>query len=112
MEISCPVGLFGVFRKIIRVRGVMALITRSVGKLRSGLAGTRTDVAPAAAVEFGYGSNAGVGTIVSASCMRAFEMWPIAAIRIPSSSPLVSSTHSGSTSKYLAIVSTRVGYDG
>src|SRR2546429_65903 len=112
IEISCPVGLFGVLRKIIRVRGVIALITLSVGKLRSGFAGTRTDVAPAAAVELGYGSKAGVGTIVSASCMRAFEMWPIAAIRIPSSRPLVSSTHSGFTLKYPAIVSTRLGYDG
>src|ERR1051325_7543616 len=112
MEISWPVGLFGVFRKIIRVRGVIALITASVGKLRSGLAGTRTEIAPAAAVEFGYGSNAGVGTIVSASWMRAFEMWPTAAIRMPSSSPLVSSTHSGSTSKYFGIVRRGLGYDG
>ena len=74
IEISCPVGLFGVFRKIIRVRGVIALITASVGKLRSAFAATRTDVAPAAAVEFGYGSNAGVGTIVSASWILALEM--------------------------------------
>src|SRR4029077_13594382 len=112
IEISCPVGLLGVFRKIIRVRGVIARMTASVGKLRSGFAGTRIAVAPAAAVEFGYGSNAGVGTIVSASGVRALGMCPTAAIRMPSSRPLVSSTHSGSTLKYRAIVSTRAGYDG
>ena len=39
----------------------------AVGKAKSGPAGTRTAVAPTAAVEFGYGSNAGSGTIVSAS---------------------------------------------
>src|SRR5215470_18926329 len=87
-------------------------MTASVGKLRSGLAGTRIAVAPAAAVEFGYGSKAGVGTIVSASWIRALEIWPTAAIRIPSSSPLVSSTHSGSTSKYRAMVMTRLGNEG
>src|SRR5258705_10856549 len=87
MEISCPVGLFGVFRKIIRVRGVMALITRSVGKLRSALAGTRTDVAPAGAVGLGYGSNAGGWTIVSAVCLRALENWAVPALRISSSGP-------------------------
>jgi len=95
----------------MRVRGVMAPITASVGKLRSpwpdadGRGGRRP-------VEFGYGSNAGVGTIVSASCMRAFEMWPMAAIRMLRQPPLVSSTHSGSTPKYFRIVSTRPGYEG
>ena len=66
--ISWPVGLFGVFRKIIRVRGVIApqhAVGRKRVSRRSG--GTRTAVAPTAAVEFGYGSNAGSGTIVSAS---------------------------------------------
>jgi len=70
------------------------------------------NLAPAATVEFGYGSNAGCGTIVSASCARARAMWPTAAIRMPSSRPLVSSTQSGSTPKYAAHSCTSAGYDG
>ena len=110
--ISRPVGLLGVLRKIIRVRGVTAAMTASVGNTNPGAGGIRTAVAPTAAVEFGYGSKAGSGMIVSASWIRAREMWPMAAIRIPSSSPLVSRTHSGSTSKCCAQARTSSGYDG
>lgn len=110
--ISCPVGLFGVFRNTSRVRGVIAAITASVGKRNSRSGGTRTLVAPTAAVALGYGSKAGSGTIVSASWMRGRAIWPTAAIRIPSSRPLVSSTQSGSTSKCLAQARTRSVYTG
>ena len=49
-------------------------MTASVGKLEVRVRPARgPTVAPAAAVEFGYGSNAGVGTIVSASWMRALR---------------------------------------
>ena len=110
--ISWPVGLFGVLRKIIRVRGVMASRTACVGNAKSGPGGTRTAVAPTAAVAFGYGSNAGSGTIVSASCARGRAMCATAAISSPSSSPLVSSTHSGSTSKWRAHAWTTSEYSG
>jgi hypothetical protein len=101
-----------VLRKIIRVRGVTAAITASVGNTKSGPGGIRTAVAPTAAVELGYGSNAGSGMIVSASWMRAREMCPTAAIRMPSSNPLVSRIQSGSTSKWRAQARTSSGYDG
>ena len=57
--INCPVGLFGVFRKIMRVRGVTASMTCCVGNAKLWPGGTRMAVAPTAAVELGYGSNAG-----------------------------------------------------
>ncbi len=57
-----------------RPRRDRAAMTASVGNTNSGPGGIRTAVAPTADVEFGYGSNAGSGMIVSASWIRARAM--------------------------------------
>jgi predicted ATPase len=93
----------------VAVLSVDQINTRLQDRFRLLTGGTRTAVAPTAAVEFGYGSKAGSGTIVSASCVPVRAMWPMAVSRIPSSRPLVSSTHSGSTPKCRAHASTSDG---
>ena len=98
--ISWPVGLFGVLRKIIRVRGVIAAMTSSVGNAKSGPGrdsnGRGADGRRRVRIRIERRQRDDRFGVVDA---RARAMWPTAAIRMPSSRPLVSSTQSGSTSK-------------
>ena len=114
--IDRPVGLFGLVRKMMRVFGPIASVTRCSGKKKSCTGGTSMIRAPRASAHAAYMSNAGWTTIASkGSSAGAPRRLTSDASMIPSSSPLVSTTLSTPMSKKRAVAADDrvvVGVDG
>jgi len=102
--ISSPVGLLGLVRKTIRVRGVTSRRISSIGNPKSARDGTATARPPTARTWMAYISKAGSTTIPSgrpgadSSGRKAATM----ADSSPSSSPLTSAIVDSSAPRYAA----------